>query len=353
MATSMANVRPTPSDEALETITSLLRCVICQETLRHPKILPCHHSCCLTCLEGQASGGEILCPECIIAYRLPRGGTSGFPDDVKAAALLYFRDNWQDNQKTKNEDRSSLTHSQVTNRVSEVLEELHQLRCRVTDFNSCGNLWHKVIQSKDSVVLMTEKGRPLENVAGVLRMRRQQLHDRLDAFLKEETQSVYERAEYEITRATEYCVYVESRLEQQDECSEDDILRMKGQCAVISHQIDKLLSKLSDQIVSMPLKIVKAVDDESGSYKANSIYGVDVGVQVSPGQPRRLSPGDLSREVSFSDQHNSLLRERSFQSNRERSFTERHTTSARPAPKRHERELSFTERQNSAESIKF
>ena len=348
---------PQPTDEILDTLSTLLRCVICQQKLNTPKILPCNHSCCLSCLEGQISGEEILCPECIIGYRLPRGGAAGFPDDVKTAALLYFHENWRDMQQraTGQSGHYTLTHSQVTNRISEVIAELHQLRMRVKDFQTCGDLWHKVIQSRDSVVVMTEKGRPLENVAGVLRVRRQQLHDRLDAFLKEETQSVYERAEYEISRATEYCVYVENKLKNQDQITEQETLQMKGQCAVTAHQIDKLLSKLTDQIVSMPLKIVRAIDDEGTAQSANAFYGIDVAVQVSLGERSRTMSGSgnmmstrqMSREVSFSEP---LSREASLvrQTIKENEYADTRRAYANVPSSGYGRERSFSDRQMSA-----
>ncbi|XP_072035907.1 uncharacterized protein [Amphiura filiformis] len=360
MSINQAYGQPHPTDEILDTLTSLLRCVICQQKLNQPKILPCHHSCCLSCMEGQTSGGEILCPECIIGYRLPRGGVTGFPDDMKTKALLYFQENWHEIQQQSKPSQSarhhhnSLSHSQVTNRISEVIAELHQLRMRVKDFKTCGDLWHKVIQSKDSVVVMTEKGRPLENVAGVLRMRRQQLHDRLDAFLKEETQSVYEKAEYQINRATEYCVYVESRLKKQDQITEEDTMHMQGQCAVISHQIDKLLSKLTDQIVSMPLKIVRAVDDDiSDTHRPNSFYGVDVAVQATLVEPRRSSGSGnmINREVSFSDMH-PLSRETSFRrSRKEKGYPDRLRSPSRVTSSGYGQQRSFNDRQSSTESM--
>ena len=294
-------------DEVLHNLDALLRCVICQHILQQPKLLPCHHSCCLSCLEGQSSGGEIHCPECIIGYRLPIGGVGGFQDDVKSAALLYLQQHWRGVQSqqttTVAENQAMLESNKVANTVSEVIIGLQHLKFRVNDFNRCGDLWRQVIQTKDRAVLDQEKGHPLEKVTGVLRMRRQQLHEKLDAFLKEETQSIHERAEYEICRAVEYSEYVETKLKTRSELSAENLAYMKGQCEVICDKIDSLLSKLCDQVVSMPLKIVKAVDDESSYNRSNTFYGVDIGVQVSAPETMRVSkqkePGMVPRQSSL------------------------------------------------------
>ena len=61
-------------------------CCVCLETYqadgaRCPKLLPCSHTVCLSCLEQLAGDGysQIKCPECRTFCPLPQGGAEAFP----------------------------------------------------------------------------------------------------------------------------------------------------------------------------------------------------------------------------------------------------------------------------------
>ncbi|KAL8595418.1 hypothetical protein ACOMHN_024117 [Nucella lapillus] len=59
-----------------------LGCAVCQDVYWSPRILPhCHHSFCLSCLEGMARthGQAFLCPSCRTVVKVPEGGVSRFP----------------------------------------------------------------------------------------------------------------------------------------------------------------------------------------------------------------------------------------------------------------------------------
>ena len=64
-------------------------CTVCLEPFREPKVLPCCHTFCLTCLEKTAHGvvqkkGEIMCPQCRKTHPIPAGGLTELLTDFIA-----------------------------------------------------------------------------------------------------------------------------------------------------------------------------------------------------------------------------------------------------------------------------
>ncbi|WAQ94165.1 TRI56-like protein [Mya arenaria] len=62
----------------------MLQCPICMDEYRDPRILPCHHSICLSCLldyvHASSSAGRLFrCPQCRADVCVPRGGVKDFP----------------------------------------------------------------------------------------------------------------------------------------------------------------------------------------------------------------------------------------------------------------------------------
>ena len=57
-----------------------LTCAVCQEVFKDPKLLPCFHTFCLSCLEGLARihGTFFPCPSCRKRTIVPSGGISEF-----------------------------------------------------------------------------------------------------------------------------------------------------------------------------------------------------------------------------------------------------------------------------------
>ena len=70
--------------------SSLLECSICLEEMTKPKILPCGHSFCLTCLNRTAdrNNKKVLCAICRKKHRLPKFGVKGFPNNFTLVAFL-------------------------------------------------------------------------------------------------------------------------------------------------------------------------------------------------------------------------------------------------------------------------
>ena len=60
-----------------------LTCSICLDAYKEPKVLPCCHTFCRTCLEGLAAKteGKFKCPECRTQHDMPDRGVEGFLTD--------------------------------------------------------------------------------------------------------------------------------------------------------------------------------------------------------------------------------------------------------------------------------
>jgi RING-type zinc-finger len=74
----------------------LLNCMICFESFRNPKMLPCGHTFCAECLVGyqktyeqqrRAVPGKLPCPTCRELTTLPPGGVSGLRNDFKVQKI--------------------------------------------------------------------------------------------------------------------------------------------------------------------------------------------------------------------------------------------------------------------------
>lgn len=69
----------------------LLKCGLCSERFRNPKLLPCNHTFCAEpCLERnvERSKQQLKCPECSAEHRIP---IQGFPNNVTLVRFLELR----------------------------------------------------------------------------------------------------------------------------------------------------------------------------------------------------------------------------------------------------------------------
>ena len=59
-----------------------LKCSVCLELYKDPRVLPCLHSYCLNCLKGLASTDVVSCPQCRAKHDVPKGGVASYPTDL-------------------------------------------------------------------------------------------------------------------------------------------------------------------------------------------------------------------------------------------------------------------------------
>ncbi len=64
-------------------LAGITECVVCCETFRDPRQLPCIHTFCMDCIRGfsgaERVGGDVPCPLCRIQFKVPESGVDGLP----------------------------------------------------------------------------------------------------------------------------------------------------------------------------------------------------------------------------------------------------------------------------------
>ncbi|XP_071837980.1 tripartite motif-containing protein 2-like [Apostichopus japonicus] len=69
-----------------------LQCALCIDRLQKPKLLPCQHTFCQSCLElwVTQNGGTLSCPFCRNQYSLTQKGVAGLPDNFFVNNIIDF-----------------------------------------------------------------------------------------------------------------------------------------------------------------------------------------------------------------------------------------------------------------------
>uniref|UniRef100_A0A915B0R8 RING-type domain-containing protein n=2 Tax=Parascaris TaxID=6254 RepID=A0A915B0R8_PARUN len=82
--------RPPEFENPLEKIEQLLTCPICLDRYKQPKLLPCHHTFCLPCLDNCADVVHriLKCPECRAEHPLPYDGVKSFQTNYTLTGFL-------------------------------------------------------------------------------------------------------------------------------------------------------------------------------------------------------------------------------------------------------------------------
>ncbi|XGW26647.1 hypothetical protein V3C99_007337 [Haemonchus contortus] len=94
-STPGAPVTPSSSHAShQEEIKILLTCCICYERYKQPKVLPCQHTFCLSCLEMCirfhiiSQSGKLKCPTCRVEHLVPSGGVQALPSNYTIIEIL-------------------------------------------------------------------------------------------------------------------------------------------------------------------------------------------------------------------------------------------------------------------------
>jgi len=93
----MAAADPSSSKSDLNRrLREIVRCPICLDDLRNPKLLSCLHSFCLQCLqqhwEAEKRGAKVECPVCWKRLLIPIAGLDALTDNFLLKDLIDARD---------------------------------------------------------------------------------------------------------------------------------------------------------------------------------------------------------------------------------------------------------------------
>src|SRR5271163_664913 len=95
---------------SLKQIFDIIKCSICLETFKEPKLLPCIHTFCLHCLQTLCKdndpGDDVPCPLCKKLFVVLAGGIEDLTNNFFMIQLLQV--NWSETSTTCSTDKTIL-----------------------------------------------------------------------------------------------------------------------------------------------------------------------------------------------------------------------------------------------------
>ncbi|XP_066919906.1 uncharacterized protein [Clytia hemisphaerica] len=91
---SMMSTASSFTSQALDRLSEMNKCPKCNEQIRDPRMLPCHHTFCADCIRemiGSATRNEFLCPLDRTTIAVPPLGMDAFPPDNRMKELENIR----------------------------------------------------------------------------------------------------------------------------------------------------------------------------------------------------------------------------------------------------------------------
>ena len=125
------------AEEAAEKIDSKLNCSICLDSFKEPKLLPCFHIFCKSCLEKlvvqgpRAKTQSLTCPTCRSHVALPDSGVAGLQTDFHIEDLFEIR-------QALNRARERILCENCNNELAEAAKFCQQ--CEQSMCRQCANI---------------------------------------------------------------------------------------------------------------------------------------------------------------------------------------------------------------------
>ncbi|XP_013420834.1 RING finger protein nhl-1 [Lingula anatina] len=253
-----------------EQIDELLKCAICLDRFRNPKLLPCQHTFCESpCLEGLLTAGSrvLKCPECRSEHFLPLSGVRSLPNNRFILSFLDIARNG--NQQTRTSSSScqvceteaaealvrcahcnkqvcgNCQRSHVNQLKHEVGRLVNQMRRGVPKLSDCiGRVEQTTTHIQQRAdALKSEVTQVIELQIKALRDRERMLHSEVDTFLQAESRSQrlhQENMEVELASLSSYCDATEDVLNRDNSAVPDlDLVNMKRQCQEYLDQLQE------------------------------------------------------------------------------------------------------------------
>ncbi|CAD5216232.1 unnamed protein product [Bursaphelenchus okinawaensis] len=291
----------------LEKIEQLLTCSICLDRYKMPKLLPCHHTFCLPCLESYADTvhHNLKCPECRSEHAVPFEGAKAFPNNLTLAKFLDIHlEATDDNQEQLeayiqryNMERCKIcdekaeleicahcdrkackecrkAHMEMVKRdLSRLLNQVKRLSNRIKEANGC---------VKKGIATLEENVETTRNeVKDYFQRYHTELKKREEHFLNEvliyeenETRlmkTLGERLDADETNLTDACAWVETVLSGEVEAKEDELCKFK-QCFADGIEYLRNFQPDSDELFSKKIRFSPG-DDASKLPQAICNFG--------------------------------------------------------------------------------
>uniref|UniRef100_A0AC35GT40 RING-type domain-containing protein n=1 Tax=Panagrolaimus sp. PS1159 TaxID=55785 RepID=A0AC35GT40_9BILA len=263
---SQASPSPRPMEfiNPLEKIEQLLTCAICLDRYKHPKLLPCHHSFCLPCLESYADSvhRNLKCPECRAEHPIPYDGVKSFQTNYTLTGFLDIHLEATDENAEQLEayiQRYNLERCKVCDEKAE-LEICHHCDrkackdCRTSHMemvkrdlgrllNQVRRLSNRVKEASESLTkgvdlitlnaetAKTEVKEYFHRYHNELKRREESFIQEIDIFLQNESRlmrTLRDVLSVESNNLTDACTWVDGVLSGAQEAKDDEIFRIKN-----------------------------------------------------------------------------------------------------------------------------
>ena len=253
-------------------IEQLLRCPICLDRFKRPKLLPCQHTFCKSpCLEGLWGGYRrtIRCPECRMEHRVPIGGVDGFPNNITLSGFLDLPV-----LDTVAREPPRATPAPATTKCAVCGNDTDTRQCVHCDKLVCPpclhshmaqmklGIGHLLRQLRDGLPQLTrsldgatEWGEQtarrvsaaraamttaIDAKVRALRERQTMLNSELDSFVQQERRALQARreaVELDVASVSSFCDSAERTLQALDASDQADLVDMQTQC---TEQLEKI-----------------------------------------------------------------------------------------------------------------
>uniref|UniRef100_A0AC34QH98 RING-type domain-containing protein n=1 Tax=Panagrolaimus sp. JU765 TaxID=591449 RepID=A0AC34QH98_9BILA len=256
--------RPADFVNPLEKIEQLLTCGICLDRYKQPKLLPCHHSFCLPCLESYADSvhRNLKCPECRAEHPIPYDGVKSFQTNYTLTGFLDIHLEATDENAEQLEayiqrynlerckicdekaelelcrhcDRRACkecrtAHMEMVKRdLGRLLNQVRRLSNRVKEASEC------LAKNVDLLTLngettKTEVKEYFHRYHNELRKREENFIQEIDTFLQTENRlmkTLSDTLSVENNNLNDACIWVESVLNGNQSAKDEELFRIKG-----------------------------------------------------------------------------------------------------------------------------
>jgi hypothetical protein len=244
----------------IEEVDKILECPICLDVYDKPKLLPCQHTICYSCITNLVVNDQIICPECRSVHKITSQGAATLPTSIIIQRFLdlnltnikqkCFKCSQRRDNTSTCVECNKLFCSDCKRDHCFVLKNEMKDNMKNLQMNILPQLNKKVeYYKRENEVIINKYDSMKENVTSTineivneLKIREQSLHAELNGFMSSELEmnnSNREDVEIEIASVGSFCddiqLYIErddnqytNQIPQQRKQFEEFITKMKG-----------------------------------------------------------------------------------------------------------------------------
>ncbi|XP_033113688.1 tripartite motif-containing protein 3-like [Anneissia japonica] len=273
-------------------LTQLVECSICyenyNETNRLPKLLPCGHTICLSCVQQiSEESGRVVCASCRAVVDVPHEGCGGFPNDLTMVQAITMLRCSQTTPRTSPPPRAKQLVPLKQDNGVYVDHQLDVLRWKLTDLRCQCQL--TAYSMKEIAEKCAYVRRQVKNCFIRLRKR----IDKREAILLQtiedlDSNPVQSNSQAQVHNATEFIQYVEKQMDSSFHV--EQVKHLIKICGELLSRLDALYKKQMSNDRTMVFiethfeDAIKCID-EVGSFD-DSLGYVEMNVNDIPNAPQ-------------------------------------------------------------------